>query len=261
MRREKKVAIVTGGNRGIGRAIVLKLADRGCHIAIVYLPSSDADRGMAAETAEKVRETGARALIIETDIGSRSQVESMVDRVVRELGGINILVNNAGVSGRCDFLKITEEEWDRVMNTNLKGAFFCSQAVARHMVKKGGGKIVNVSSTAAVVAIPKLIHYCTSKAGIKMLTQAMALELGHYGINVNAVGPSTTATEMTRKYLENQDILEKEIKVNPMRRLGTPGDIADAVAFLASEESRQINGHLLMVDGGLTIRSAQPDLD
>jgi 3-oxoacyl-[acyl-carrier protein] reductase len=180
--------------------------------------------------------------------------------VEQELGEVEILVNNAGIAPFEPFLKCTEETWNRTYDTNVKSIFLCSQQAARKMVLKRYGKIVNILSTASLmVTSPVIPHYQSSKAAANMLTKGMAIELGKYNINVNAVGPSTVDTDMCTDYLADPEIRRKEVEANPMKRLGTARQIGDAVVFLASEEAMQVNGHLLMVDGGLTVKAAQPD--
>lgn len=261
MRLKDRVALVTGGQRGIGKAIVLRLAQEGCHVAINYPSGDETARQAAEELSAVVAAQGRRALPVAADVTVAAEVRAMVEQVQKELGPIDILVNNAGIAPFSRFLDLSEEVFDRTMQVNVKGVFLCSQEVARHMVRRRFGKIINIASTSSLVALPHLGHYCASKAAVKMLTHAMALDLGRYNINVNAVGPSTTPTDLNAEYLSDPEILRLETEANPMKRLGTPEDVAAAVAFLASEDARQINGHLLMVDGGLTVRTPQPDLD
>jgi NAD(P)-dependent dehydrogenase (short-subunit alcohol dehydrogenase family) len=184
----------------------------------------------------------------------------MFEQIERELGPVDILVNNAGIAPFEPFLKIKEETWDRTYNTNVKSIFLCSQRAAAGMTERRYGKIVNVLSTASLmVTSPVIPHYQSSKAAAHMLTKGMAIELGKYNINVNAVGPSTVDTDMCTDFLADPELRRKEVEANPMKRLGTARQIGDAVVFLASDEAMQVNGHLLMVDGGLTVKAAQPD--
>ncbi|MCI3919151.1 3-oxoacyl-ACP reductase FabG [Paenibacillus sp. TRM 82003] len=259
MRRlENRVALVTGGSRGIGEAIVYRLAEEGAHVVVNY--ASDRSRALAEAVVEKAKALGVKSIAVQADVGNQAQVAAMFERAERELGEIEILVNNAGIAPFESFLKVTEETWDRTYNTNVKSIFLCSRLAAEKMIKKGYGKIVNVLSTASlVVTSPVIPHYQSSKAAAHMLTKGMAIELGKFGINVNAVGPSTVDTDMCTEYLADPTIRQKEIEANPMKRLGTARQIGDAVVFLASEEAMQVNGHLLMVDGGLTVKAAQPE--
>ncbi|WP_144931902.1 SDR family NAD(P)-dependent oxidoreductase [Paenibacillus sp. 32O-W] len=257
-RLEKRIALVTGGSRGIGEAIVLRLAEEGADVAINY--TSDRSRELAEAVKAKVEALGSRAVVVQADVGRKDQVLAMFEQVEQELGEVEILVNNAGIAPFEPFLKIKEETWDRTYNTNVKSIFLCSQRAAEKMVNKRYGKIVNVLSTASLmVTSPVIPHYQSSKAAAHMLTKGMAIELGKYNINVNAVGPSTVDTDMCTDYLADPSIRQKEIEANPMKRLGTAKQIGDAVVFLASEEAMQVNGHLLMVDGGLTVKAAQPE--
>ncbi|MCR8633274.1 MULTISPECIES: SDR family NAD(P)-dependent oxidoreductase [Paenibacillus] len=253
-----KVALVTGGSRGIGEAIVIRLAEEGALVAINY--TSDRSRSLAENVKEQVEALGSKAIVVQADVGNKEQVEAMFQKVQQELGDIEILVNNAGIAPFEPFMKVTEETWDRTYNTNVKSIFMCSQLAAKSMIEKRYGKIINVLSTASlVVTSPVIPHYQSSKAAANMLTKGMAIELGKYNINVNAVGPSTVDTDMCTDFLADPRIRAQEVEANPMKRLGTARQIGDAVVFLASDEAMQINGHLLMVDGGLTVKAAQPE--
>ncbi|WHY72887.1 SDR family NAD(P)-dependent oxidoreductase [Fictibacillus enclensis] len=254
-----RTALVTGGSQGIGSAIVKRLAEEGANVAINYFSSSDLEK--AVELKKYVEEQfGVRALTVQGNVGIKQDVDQMISEVEQELGPVDILVNNAGIAPFEPFLSLSEETWDRTYQTNVKSIFLTSQRVAKSMIGRKYGKIVNIASTASVmVTSPVVPHYISSKAAASHLTKALAIELGKYNINVNAVGPSTTATQMCEEYLADPAILEKEIEANPMKRLGTEKQIGDAVVFLASDEAMQINGHLLMVDGGLTVKAAQPE--
>ncbi|ALS26916.1 3-oxoacyl-ACP reductase family protein [Paenibacillus cisolokensis] len=257
-RLKDRIALVTGGSRGIGEAIVIRLAEEGAHVAINYTSASS--RELAESVKARVEALGCRAIVVRADVGNKAQVEAMFEQVERELGEVEILVNNAGVAPFEPFLKATEETWDRTINTNLKSIFLCSQRAAKRMVERRYGKIINVLSTASVVVTsPVIPHYQASKAGAHMLTKGMAIELGRFNINVNAVGPSTVDTDMCADFLNDPEQRRREEEANPMKRLGTARQIGDAVVFLASEEAMQVNGHLLMVDGGLSVKAAQPE--
>lgn len=257
-RLKGKVALVTGGSRGIGEAIVLRLAEEGAHVAINY--TSDKSREKAEKIKNTVETYGSKAIVVQADVGNKAQLEAMFEKVVQELGHVEILVNNAGIAPFEPFMKVTEETWDRTFNTNVKGIFLASQIAAEEMIKHRYGKIINVLSTASLmVTSPVIPHYQSSKAAAHMLTKGMAIELGKFNINVNAVGLSTVDTDMCTDFLADPEIRRKEVEANPMKRLGTAKQIGDAVVFLASEEAIQVNGHLLMVDGGLTVKAAQPE--
>ena len=257
-RLKQKYALVTGGSRGIGEAIVLQLAKEGANVAINYASASS--KSLAVNVQKKVEDLGQKAMVVQADVGNKHQVDHMIEKVEKEFGQIDILVNNAGIAPFEPFMKLTEETWDRTYNTNVKSIYLCTQGVAKGMIERGNGKIVNITSTASLmVTSPVIPHYISSKAAAHQLTKALAIELGKHNINVNAVGPSTVETDMCTDYLADQAIYEKEVDANPMKRLGTAKQIGDAVVFLASEEAMQVNGHLLMVDGGLTVKAAQPE--
>ncbi len=245
-----KVALVTGASRGIGRAIALALAQAGADVAVNYV----LDAARAEETARLVRAAGRRALVLQADVVAREQVEAMVAHVVEVFGRIDILVNNAGVLTRAPFLELTDADWERVITTNLTGSFIVGQVVARQMVRQGGGgKIVNVTSEVAERALPNLAHYCASKGGLRQLTRAIALELAPYGINVNAVAPGTTETDINRDRLALPEERRRRLVYIPAGRFNQPEDVAGAVVFLASSSADTIVGVTIAVDGGSTI--------
>lgn len=258
-RLNNRIALVTGASRGIGEAIAIRLAEEGAHVCINY--TSPSSRAKAESVASLVRRSfGVQALVVQADVGVKEQVEAMFAQIEHTLGSVEIVVNNAGIAPFESFMHLQEETWDRTYNTNVKSIFLCSQRAAKTMIDNQYGKIINVLSTASLmVTSPVISHYQSSKAAAHMLTKSMAIELGKYHINVNAVGPSTVDTDMCTDYLADEHIRAKEIEANPMKRLGTAKQIGDAVVFLASEESMQVNGHLLMVDGGLTVKAAQPE--
>ncbi|MCM2674470.1 SDR family NAD(P)-dependent oxidoreductase [Alkalicoccobacillus plakortidis] len=258
-RLENKVALVTGGSRGIGVSIVERLAEEGAHVAINYHSASS--KQLAEDLKEKIEAMhNIKAITIQANVGVKDDVERMVSEVEDTLGDVEILVNNAGIAPFESFLTLSEETWDMTYQTNVKSIFLLSQRVAQKMVKKRAGKIVNITSTASLlVTSPVIPHYISSKAAASQLTKALAIELGRYQINVNAVGPSTVETDMTTEMFEDKENYQREVEANPMKRLGTSKQIGDAVVFLASDEAEQVNGHLLMVDGGLTVKAAQPD--
>lgn len=256
-RLENRIAFVTGGNQGIGAAISKKLAAEGANIAINYF-SADSQES-AKDVQQQIQDIGQRAIIIEGDVGEKIQVDAMIQYIEEQLGVIDVLVNNAGIAPFESFLNVSEETWDRTYQTNVKSIFLTSQAVVGKMIERRFGKIINIASTASkLVTSPVIPHYISSKAAAHQLTKALAIELGQYNINVNAVGPSTVDSALTKDYLANPEMHQEEVEANPMKRLGTAEQVADAVGFLASDEAEQINGDLLMVDGGLTVKAAQP---
>ncbi len=244
-----KVAIITGSGSGIGRSIALGISQAGATVVVTELPGKEE---AAVETAEAVRKGGREAITVELDVRKKKSVEQMVERAVESFGRIDILVNNAGVIIRKKAIETSEEEWDRVMDVNLKGVFFTSQSVAREMIKKRSGKIINISSINGVIGSDERASYTASKAGVINLTRTLAAEWAEYGINVNAIGPTYLLTPLTKSLFENEDFKEKYFERQPMQRIGRPEDILGAVIYLASSASDLVTGHTLMVDGGWT---------
>ena len=245
MRLQGKVAIITGAARGIGRETALLFAAEGAKVVICDL----LDEG--EEVAEEIRSRGGEAIFYKLDVTDREAVKRMVDAVVERYGRIDILVNNAGITRDAQFLKMTEEDWDKVIAVNLKGVFNMTQAVAPVMVAQGKGKVVNAASVVALYGNFGQTNYVASKAGVIGMTKVWARELGRKGINVNAVAPGFIQTEMTAKVPEK--VLQMVRERTPLGRLGTPRDVAYAYLFLASDESDYVNGAVLSVDGGLVI--------
>ncbi len=245
-----KVAIVTGGGQGLGKAISMRLSEEGAGVMV-----ADVNAKTANETASAINGRGFVASSVQVDVTKSIEVAKMVEETLRQFNRIDILVNNAGVHRFNPFLELLEGDWDFVININLKGPYLCSQAVAREMVKAGkGGKIVNMASIAAMVAIVGQVPYEASKAGLCMLTRGMALELAPYKINVNAIAPATTQTEMTKFRFEDPKQLGWVLGNIPLGRAGQPMDVANATLFLVSPSSDFITGHTLVVDGGWTIQ-------
>ncbi len=244
-----RTAIVTGSERGIGRGIALELARQGCAVAVNYPVAPEA----AEQTAAELRAEGVDAFAVQADVGTGAEVRRMIADVVARFGRLDILVNNAGVQTWTPFLDVTEEEWDFVIRTNLRGCFLCTQAAARHMKDHGGGAIVNIGSGSNKVPFPSLVAYTASKGGIEMLTKVAAVELGPMRIRVNCVAPG--AVEVERTKLELPDYAGTWGRAAPLGRVGMPEDIARAVAFLASDAASFITGQTIMVDGGLFTRA------
>lgn len=245
-----KVALVTGGGRGIGRAIALKLAEAGADVAVNYLSDSEQAEAVASE----IRRLGRRALTVRADVSVRERVLEMVESVVRDLGRIDVLVNNAGVLSFEPFLELREKTWDRVIDVNLKGQFLVAQAVALHMVKRpGGGRIINLASIASGqvgVGYPNIAHYAASKGGVIAMTEVMALELSPLGINVNAIAPGLIASDMTKGVTDNEEATRLLTTRIPKGRIGRPEDVAALAVFLASDEADYCTGGAFYVDGG-----------
>jgi NAD(P)-dependent dehydrogenase (short-subunit alcohol dehydrogenase family) len=245
-----KIALVTGGGRGNGRALALGLAREGADVAVGYVANAEAARAVATE----IEALGRRATAIQADTARAADVARLVDTVVPEFGRIDILVNNAGILRRTPFLAIEEDEWDRILDTNLKGYFLVGQAVARHMVERGiQGHIINVSSGNQFSAGVNLAHYCVTKAGVGMLTKVMALELAPHGIRVNAIAPGLIETDMNRGDIAREEFRAARLARIPLGLIGRPEDLVGVAVLLASEEARLITGATFSVDGGSTI--------
>ncbi|WP_424765821.1 3-oxoacyl-[acyl-carrier-protein] reductase [Paenibacillus sp. sgz302251] len=242
---EGKKALVTGASRGIGRAIAIALAEAGADVAINYSGSEAA----AAETAQAVEAFGRRAIILQANVGKTDEFESMVKEVIAQFGAIDILVNNAGITRDNLIMRMKEDEFDQVIETNLKGVFNGIKAVTRPMMKQRSGRIINISSVVGVLGNPGQANYVAAKAGVIGLTKASARELASRGITVNCVAPGFIQTDMTDKLPEEmRESLSGQI---PLARLGDPGDIANAVRFLASDASAYMTGQTIHVDGGM----------
>jgi 3-oxoacyl-[acyl-carrier protein] reductase len=244
---ENKVALITGGARGIGRAIALAFASEGAHVAF-----SDIELGSAAqEVVDLIRAKGVKAIALQSDVRDFALTQSVVDSVIKEFQRIDILVNNAGITRDNLLLRMTEEDWDLVIDTNLKGVFNYCRAVSRHMMSQREGKIINISSIVGVIGNPGQVNYSASKAGVIGLTKTLAKELASRNIQVNAVAPGFVETAMTEKLTPQQR--EALLNIIPMKRTAQPGEIASVVVFLASPAARYITGQVLCVDGGIAI--------
>ena len=247
MRLEAKVAIITGSGSGIGRATAELFAQEG---AKVIVAEYDAEAGQT--TVEAIQDAGGEALFVQVDVSKADQVQQMVQTTLDTFGRIDILFNNAGTLIWGTVLDTAEEAWNRLMGINLNGAFLCSKAVLPHMIERGGGAIINASSsTGAHDAVGGLAAYVTSKGGITLLTKCMALDHMHDNIRVNAIAPGPTDTPMLRDALSPED-LRAFVEAFPLGRLGRPTEVAQAVLFLASDEASFITGTILAVDGGQT---------
>jgi NAD(P)-dependent dehydrogenase (short-subunit alcohol dehydrogenase family) len=241
----QKIAVVTGASKGIGRGIALALAEAGFDIAVNYR----GDPKGAEATAVKIRELGRTALVVQADVGFKTEVDRMFGAVLEKLGTPAVLVNNSGVQTWKPLLDLAEEEWDRVIRTNLKGTFLCTQCAARHMAAKHWGRIINIGSGSNKAPFPNLVDYTSSKGGIEMFTRVAAVELGFYGITVNCVAPGMIEIERTQA--ESPDYAGTWAPLTPLRRIGQVSDVAAAVVFLASPQAEFITGQTLYVDGGL----------
>ena len=249
-----KSAVVTGGNDGLGREMVLALARLGWDVAFNYLAGADKAESLVAE----VEAIGQRALALRSDVGVKADVDAFYAALGDWGGTPDVLVNNAGVQTWSPLLDLAEEDWDRVIRTNLKGCFLNTQAAARRMVAAGtGGAIVNLGSGCNRLAFPRLVDYTASKGGIEQFTKVAALELGPHGIRVNCVAPGAIETDRTRA--ETSDYAGQWSPLTPLRRVGTVADVAAAVVWLAGPESSFVSGQTLLVDGGVFSQAVWPD--
>jgi 3-oxoacyl-[acyl-carrier protein] reductase len=240
-----EIALVTGGSRGIGRAICLALAEKGAEVLVNYV----SQKQKAEETCDEIIKRGGKAIPIGFDVSDSAGTQAAIDTVVKEKGRVSILVNNAGITRDGLSMRYSVEDWDRVVNTNLRGAFFASQAVMRPMMKNRQGSIINISSIVGVIGNPGQAAYCAAKAGMIGLTKSLAKELASRNIRVNAVAPGFIETDMTHEMTaEQKEQLHKNI---PLGRVGKAEEIAAAVAFLASPAANYITGQVLIIDGGL----------
>ncbi len=235
-----KIALVTGGKRGIGRSIALTFAEAGADVALCGRTLPDIEK-----VADEVRALGRRSLAVETDVSVKSQVDSLIERVVAEFGTLDILVNNAVVYARGPIVELSEEDWDRTLDSGLKGYFLCAQAAARVMIEKRSGSIINLASTAGIRPTGRQGAYSVIKAGCEMLAKLLAVELAEHNIRVNALAPTVVKTELT-----NVEMFRGFMTQLPLGRLTEVGELSAAALFLASDAASYISGHTLIVDGG-----------
>jgi len=241
-----KTAIVTGSARGIGKDIAIKLASEGCNVVI-----SDIDVDGIEQTTREISAMGHRALAVRTDVSSVEETDALIKKCVDEFGAVDILVNNAGIVRDNLLIRMKEDEWDSVINVNLKGTFNCTKAVAKVMMKKRTGCIINITSVVGIIGNITQANYASSKAGVIGLTKSTAKELAGRGIRVNAIAPGFIETAMTAKLAD--EIKENYLKTIPLNCLGSPEDIANTVVFLASPSARYITGQVINVDGGMVM--------
>ncbi len=248
-RHEGRVAFVTGAGRGIGAATAVRLAEEGARITL-----ADIDIEGCKEVAAEIERLGSQALVVKCNVADAAMVQDAIDQTASHFGQLDILVNNAGVLRDNLLFKMSDDDWDTVMNVHLKGAFLCSRAAQAHMVKQRYGRIVSLSSTSALGNRGQS-NYSTAKAGLQGLTRTLAIELGPFGITANAVAPGFIDTEMTRATARRQGhdpdaVIEMASKTIPVRRVGQPRDIANTICFLTSEEAGFVNGQIIYVAGG-----------
>lgn len=242
-----KVALVTGAGRGMGRHIALALARYGADVALCSRTAGELE-----VVAEEIRAMGRQALVQPIDLTRTAQITTMADSVAETLGSIDILVNNAGVNIPQWAEEVTEEAWDRVLDLNLKAQFFCAQAVGRHMIRRGGGRIIMVSSQAGSVGLIKRAAYCASKGALNQLTRVLALEWAKHDIRVNAIAPTFIDSPLVRPFLEDPEFKRYVLDNIPLGRIGQPSDVTGAVLYLASDAAGLVTGTVLAIDGGWT---------
>lgn len=247
MRLLGKKALVTGASRGIGRAIALELAKQGADVGVNFAGSE----AKALEVVDEIKAMGRESFAIQCDVSNSESVTNMVKETIERFGKLDILVNNAGITKDNLIMRMKEEEWDDVLNINLKGVFLCTKSVTRQMMKQRSGRIINIASIVGVSGNPGQANYVAAKAGVIGLTKTSAKELASRGITVNAIAPGFITTEMTDKLSE--DIQNEMLKIIPLAQFGEPQDIANTVVFLASDESRYITGQTIHVDGGMVM--------
>lgn len=242
-----KVALVTGASRGIGRAIAIELAKEGASVAINY-----AGNVAAAEEVQKIiTDMGGKAIVIQADVSNEESATKLVDTTIEQLGGLDILVNNAGITRDNLFIRMKEEDWNAVINTNLNGVFNCTKVAAKYMMKKRAGRIINMSSVVGITGNFGQTNYAAAKAGVIGFTKSLAREMAARGITVNAVAPGFIATDMTAAMPEKAK--DKVLTSIPLGKMGQPEDIASAVLFLASDKASYITGQVINVDGGMVM--------
>ncbi len=244
-----KVAFITGASHGIGRAICARLAKEGADIAFNY----GHDEHGARDTVAEIKSMGRRALSIQADVSRVPAVQEMIARAARDLDRLDILVNNAGIEKKADFWDVTEADYNAVLDVNLKGVFFTTQAFVRHLREtKRPGKVINISSVHEDLPFPGFASYCASKGGLRMLTRDLAIELGPLGITVNGIAPGAIETPINKKLLQSPNVLKALVGQIPLGRLGKPEDVAGLAAYLASPDADYVTGATYFIDGGLT---------
>lgn len=240
-----RVAVVTGSSRGIGRAIAIKLASLGAKVVVNYHTSEDA----AQEVVEQIKADGSEAIAVHADVKDAEQAKGLIDAALEAFGGLDILVNNVGVTRDTLLMRMKEDDWDIVVDTNLKGTFNCTKVAQRPMIRQRYGRIINITSVSGIAGQVGQANYSASKAGVIGFTKAVAKELGIRNITVNAVAPGYVPTDQTANL--PQELIDFILELTPLKRPGTAEEIANAVAFLASEEASYVSGQVLGVDGGM----------
>ncbi len=248
LKLEGKSALVTGSSQGIGEAVALRLAEEGADVVVNYHTHPEG----ADQVVQKIRSLGRKAVALHADLGHLQEVQALVQQSVSALGQLDVLVNNAGLEKRAEFWDVTEADYDLVLNVNLKGVFFVTQAFVRHLMQtKRPGKVINMSSVHEELPFPHFAPYCMSKGGMRMMTRDLAIELAPYGITINSIAPGAIETPINTKLLQDPAKLKELLENIPLQRLGNPQDVAGVAAFLASSDADYITGTTVFVDGGL----------
>lgn len=249
MKLAGKVALITGSSQGIGRAIAERFAQEGADVVINY----NRTPGGAEGALRNVEALGRRGLIVKADLSNTTEVRNLIATGIERFRRLDILVNNAGIETHAPFWEVTEEDYDRVLNVNLKGVFFATQAIVRHFMEtKRRGKIINISSVHEDLPFPNFAAYCASKGGLKMLTRNLSVELGPFGITINSIAPGAIETPINTKLLNDPQKLNALLTQIPLARLGKPNDVSGLATFLASSDADYVTGSTYFVDGGLT---------
>jgi 3-oxoacyl-[acyl-carrier protein] reductase len=246
MRLKDRAALVTGSSRGVGRAVALAYAREGAKVMVNYTSNEKA----AKEVVEAIQKIGSQAVAVKADVAKKEEAEGLVKATVDQFGGIDILVNNAGFTRPAMMIKMTEQQWDEVVDLHLKGAFLCTQAAAQHMIAKNRGKIINITSVAGIVGTVGQINYSAAKGGVISMTKSMARELARYNICANVISLGIVTTDMSEKITTDEKLKEVYMNRILLKRFAEPEDVTPAFVFLASDEGNYITGQLICVDGG-----------
>ncbi|MGM0839809.1 MAG: SDR family NAD(P)-dependent oxidoreductase [Bacillota bacterium] len=244
-----KLAVVTGAGRGIGRALSIGLAEAGADVVLLSRTRNDLE-----DTASEIEKLGRRAYIIPTDVTSREEIRKAISYIEDQNRSIDILINNAGMNIRSTALEVTDQEWQTIMDTNLKSAFMMSQEAGKHMMEKNQGKIINIASVAGHVALRTGVVYASTKAAMIQMTKVLAMEWGKYNINVNSIGPWYFKTPLTEELLQNEEYVNDILAVTPLKRIGELEELVGPAVFLSSDASNYVTGQTIFVDGGMTIQ-------